>query len=236
MSKLAIITGASSGIGAAAAARFLEQGFTTINVSRRNCPIEGVENICGDLGDSAAARLVAGDLANEIQRLNPQQVALVHNAALMLKDDTEHCSDEDFANVLQINVAAINTLNRELVPLLKQDSSVLYVGSTLSEKAVPGAFSYVVTKHAQLGMMRATCQDLMGRGIHTALICPGFTDTEMLRSHIGNDPAIMSAISNMNSFHRLIKPEEIAEMIIWAHHNPVINGSVIHGNLGQQEH
>jgi 3-oxoacyl-[acyl-carrier protein] reductase len=64
-------------------------------------------------------------------------------------------------------------------------SSVLYVGSTLSEKAVPGSFSYVVSKHAQLGMMRATCQDLMGTGIHTAMVCPGFTDTEMLRNHLG---------------------------------------------------
>jgi NAD(P)-dependent dehydrogenase (short-subunit alcohol dehydrogenase family) len=153
----------------------------------------------------------------------------------MLKDDVEHCDDDDFARVLQINIGAINTLNRALLPLMKQHSSVLYVGSTLSEKAVPGAFSYVVSKHAQTGLMRATCQDLMGRGIHTALICPGFTNTEMLRGHIGNDPEVMAAISNMNSFQRLIEPGEIAEMIVWCHANPVINGSVMHGNLGQQE-
>lgn len=235
MSQLAIITGASSGIGAAAAERFVAQGFTTINVSRRECPVAGVENICGDLAEPVAARAIAADLAHQIGQLNPKEVTLVHNAALMLKDDTEHCSDEDLARVMQINIGAINTLNRELIPLMKQGSSVLYVGSTLSEKAVAGAFSYVVSKHAQLGMMRATCQDLMGRGIHTALICPGFTNTEMLRNHIGDDPDIMSAISNMNSFHRLIEPGEIAEMIVWSHANPVINGSVIHGNLGQQE-
>ncbi|MEE4203036.1 MAG: SDR family oxidoreductase [Halieaceae bacterium] len=235
MSQLAIITGASSGIGAAAAERFIAQGFTTINVSRRDCPVPGVENVCGDLAEPVAARAIASDLAHQIGHLNPKEITLVHNAALMLKDDTEHCSDEDLATVMQINIGAINTLNRALIPLMRQGSSVLYVGSTLSEKAVAGAFSYVVSKHAQLGMMRATCQDLMGRGIHTALICPGFTNTEMLRNHIGDDPDIMSAISNMNSFHRLIEPGEIAEMIVWSHANPVINGSVIHGNLGQQE-
>ena len=120
-----------------------------------------------------------------------------------------------------------------LLPLLPRSSSVLYIGSTLAEKAVPGAFSYVVSKHAQLGMMRATCQDLLGRGIHTAMICPGFTATDMLRTHLGNDPEVEAAIASMNSFNRLIEPREIAELIHWAHHHPVINGAVVHANLGQ---
>ncbi len=129
----------------------------------------------------------------------------------------------------------VNSLNQRLLPLLPRTSSVLYVGSTLAEKAVPGAFSYIVSKHAQLGMMRATCQDLMGSGIHTAMICPGFTDTEMLRAHLGSDPDVAAAVAGMNSFNRLIAPEEIAELIRWAHHNPVINGAVLHANLGQKE-
>jgi 3-oxoacyl-[acyl-carrier protein] reductase len=119
---------------------------------------------------------------------------------------------------------------------MPQGSSVLFVGSTLSEKAVAGAFSYIVSKHAQLGMMRATCQDLMGRGIHTALICPGFTDTSMLREHVGNDETVLQSLGAMNSFGRLVSPAEIADMILWAHQHPVVNGSVMHGNLGQIEH
>jgi len=137
--------------------------------------------------------------------------------------------------VLETNVVAINSLNKHLLHRLPRSSSILYVGSTLSEKAVPNSFSYVLSKHAQLGMMRATCQDLMGSGIHTALVCPGFTDTEMLRTHLGDDPAIERMIAGMNSFDRLIEPAEIAELIRWAHHNPVINGSVLHANLGQKE-
>jgi hypothetical protein len=57
----------------------------------------------------------------------------------------------------------------------------------------------------------------------------------MLRTHLGNDPAVEQAIAGMNSFNRLIAPEEIAELIRWAHHNPVINGAVLHANLGQKE-
>ncbi len=163
------------------------------------------------------------------------EVALVHNASQMRKDSADDCASDSLRQVMQTNVIAVNSLNQRLLPLLPGTSSVLYVGSTLAEKAVPGAFSYVVSKHAQLGMMRATCQDLMGSGIHTAMICPGFTDTEMLRAHLGNDPDVAAAVASMNSFNRLIEPEEIAELIRWAHHNPVINGAVLHANLGQKE-
>ena len=236
MSKVAIITGASSGIGAATARQFVAAGFTTFNVSRRPSPVEGVNNLCGDLATQKTAQALATDLANRLGELNPASVCLVHNASLMLKDHSHDCPDDTFAKVMQINVSAINTLNNTLLPCLNPSSSVLYVGSTLSEKAVSGAFSYIVSKHAQLGMMRATCQDLMGKGIHTALVCPGFTDTEMLRQHVGNDSDVIASISQMNSFKRLVNPEEIAEMLFWAHHNPVINGSVMHGHLGQLEH
>ncbi len=90
----------------------------------------------------------------------------------MLKDRCDTTEDADLLRVLSVNVMGINALNRTLLSLMPKGSSVLYVGSTLSEKAVAGAYSYIVSKHAQLGMMRATCQDLMGREIHTALICP----------------------------------------------------------------
>jgi 3-oxoacyl-[acyl-carrier protein] reductase len=162
-------------------------------------------------------------------------VALVHNASQMLKDSARDCDSDSLRHVLETNVVAVNTLNTLLLPRLPQTSSVIYVGSTLSEKAVADSFSYVISKHAQLGMMRATCQDLMGSGIHTALVCPGFTDTEMLRTHIGTDPEVESAIAGLNSFNRLIDPGEIAELIRWGHHNPVINGAVLHANLGQKE-
>ena len=86
-----------------------------------------------------------------------------------------------------------------------------------------------------IGMMRATCQDLAGSGIHTACICPGFTDTEMLRAHVGDSDEVLKMIGNMSSYSRLIEPVEIARSIEFAVANPVINGSVIHANLGQIE-
>lgn len=231
--KVAIITGASVGIGSATARAFLEEGFAVFNLARRECPVDGVVSLACDLASETSIDSTCDTLEKALSGCS--EVALVHNASQMRKDRVDDCGSDSLRQVMATNVIAINSLNQRLLPLLPRFSSVLYVGSTLSEKAVPGAFSYVVSKHAQLGMMRSTCQDLMGSGIHTAMICPGFTDTEMLRTHLGNDPEIEAAVAGMNSFNRLIEPQEIAELIRWAHHNPVINGAVLHANLGQKE-
>ena len=212
---------------------FLGDGYSVFNLSRRQCPLEGVQNVPCDLSSEDAIAETCGRLDAAVRASS--SVALVHNASQMLKDSATDCDSALLRSVLETNVVAINSINQRLLPIMPRGSSVIYVGSTLSEKAVPGSFSYVVSKHAQMGMMRATCQDMMGLGVHTALVCPGFTDTEMLRTHLGDDSEVVAAIAGMNSFNRLIEPHEIAELIHWAHHNPVINGSVLHANLGQKE-
>lgn len=231
--KQVIISGASAGIGAVTAARFIEAGWAVTNLSRRPCPVAGVTSIACDFADPHAVVRVAAELAESAA--NADRLLLIHNASLLRNDRSGECDDASFREVLQINLAAPNALNTALLPRMKPGSAVIYVGSTLSEKAVPNSASYVTTKHGTIGMMRATCQDLAGRGIHTACICPGFTDTEMLRSHIGTDPATEEAVASMSAFGRLIKPEEIAETIVWAATHPVINGAVLHANLGQLE-
>ncbi|MFT6288559.1 MAG: NAD(P)-dependent dehydrogenase (short-subunit alcohol dehydrogenase family) [Alcanivorax sp.] len=231
--KSAIITGASVGIGQSAAQLFINDGFAVFNLSRRASPVPGVVNISCDLANPDSIDAAIAVLRPSID--SSASVALVHNASQMRKDSALDCDSERLREVLETNVVAINSLNQGLLPAMPATSSLIYIGSTLSEKAVAESFSYVLSKHAQLGMMRASCQDLMGREIHTALICPGFTDTEMLRTHLGNDSKIVQSIAAMNSFNRLIEPGEIAELIHWSHHNPVINGSVLHANLGQKE-
>jgi len=230
----AIITGASAGIGTATAQAFLDAGYRVFNLSRRACPLEDVTSLACDFAHESSITACAEQLRAAIHKHD--SVSLIHNACQMRKDRAGDCSSANLREVLETNLVAINSLNQILLPSLPPTSSVLFIGSTLSEKAVAGAYSYVISKHALLGMMRATAQDLFGSGVHTALICPGFTDTEMLRTHLGHDSALMSTLAAGNSFGRLVAPEEIAALLLWAHQNPVINGSVLHANLGQKEY
>ena len=229
--KCLLITGASAGIGLHTAQRFIKEGYSVVNLSRRRCPLPKVNHINCDLS-------APGFMENLIPQLTPllkeaEQIVLIHNAARMMQDSAVETPSNSFRQVLEVNLIAPNSLNYFTIPYMKPGSTVLYVGSTLAEKAVPGSFTYVVSKHAMIGMMRATCQDLAGRGIHTACICPGFTDTEMLRAHVPDEA--MASVRAMSAFDRLIDPDEIADCLYWSAHSPVINGSVLHANLGQIE-
>ena len=226
-----VITGASKGIGKATATRFVANGDRVINISRSPSDIQGIENVPIDLAGPGAIDSV-DDLVNNLPF---DDIHLIHNAARLVNDSIRDVDAESFKAIININIIAPQILNQAILPKMAEGSSIIYIGSTLSEKAVANSYSYVSTKHAMVGMMRATCQDLAGSGIHTACICPGFTDTEMLRAHVGDSNEVLAEIGSMSSYGRLIEPAEIARTIEFATANPVINGSIIHANLGQKE-
>jgi 3-oxoacyl-[acyl-carrier protein] reductase len=231
--KTLVITGASKGIGLATARQFVDDGYRVINLSRTEAPDDRIENHGVDLSLENAESLLQELLA---KTLPSGEICLVHNAGKLANDTANGTETEAFREVMDVNVVAPHILNQIVIPKMQPHSSVIYLGSTLSEKAVPNSYSYVVSKHAIIGMMRATCQDLAGRQIHTACICPGFTDTEMLRIHVGDNEDILKRIAAQSTFDRLIEPDEIASAIWFAAQHPVINGAVIHANLGQVEH
>ena len=161
MANYLVITGASAGIGLATAALFLEKGFAVVNLSRRPCPLAQVQNFQVDLTDSS----VWADLTAPLQQAvaAADRIILIHNAALLLADTVETVAAETLRAMLEVNLVAPTILNRIYLPLMQPGSAIIYVGSTLAEKGVPGQLSYVTSKHGQVGLMRATCQDLMGK-------------------------------------------------------------------------
>jgi NAD(P)-dependent dehydrogenase (short-subunit alcohol dehydrogenase family) len=230
-----IITGASCGIGKEIAKVFINSGCRVFNLSRTLCSISGVENYSIDLKDTEALENSVLTIKDELARDKKYyKLILVHNACTFIKDSLSNVDSRLFMDALQVSLLAPALINKALIARMSQGSAILYIGSTLSEKAVCNTLSYTTIKHAVLGAMRATCQDLQEYpGVHTCCVCPGFTNTQMLQSHI--DENILLDIKKRVSANRLIEASEIADIVYYCAKQPVVNGSVIHANLGQIE-
>lgn len=234
MKDTLIITGASRGIGKATAIHFAKNKWNVVNLSRRPCSYKPVNNLTIDLTEKGWNIQHEETIKSALKGCG--RICLVHNAGLLVKDSVCDMSIGTLREVLEISLIAPTILNNMIIPMMKKGSSILYIGSTLSEKAVRDTASYVTAKHGVNGLMRATCQDLHGKGIHTACICPGFTETEMLFAHLGQNQQVINTIAESMSEKRLIQPEEMAEFIFYCANSPVINGATLHAHLGQIEH
>jgi 3-oxoacyl-[acyl-carrier protein] reductase len=230
LNKFLIITGGSSGIGYATALLFQKENYKVINLSRSEIPLDGAIHIPVDLSNSEWHEEVSTLFKDYL--VDADQICLIHNASMMQSDNVENFNVKELRDVLEVNLVAPSVLNKITIPFMKKGSSILYVGSTLSEKAVPQMSSYVTTKHGMIGLMRSTCQDLFGRFIHTACVCPGATETEMLQKYVQGNAEALKMMAGTLSENRLISPKEIASTLLFCSQNSVINGSVIHANLG----
>ena len=230
---LLVITGGSRGIGRATARKFTRNNYDVLNLSRNPCTVKDVVNIATDLTDKNWLTTTQPMLQQHCE--NRPLICLTHNAGILHKDSSASLPARQLRTVLEIHVVAAAILNQVVLPFMQPASSIVYISSTLGHKAVANTASYVISKHAVIGQMRATCQDLAGSGIITSCICPGFTDTEMLREHVGNDENVMHALAQKSTQNRLARSEEIADTIWFASQTEVINGAVIDAHLGQIE-
>lgn len=233
MSRVLLISGASKGIGLATAARFSAAGYGVVNLSRSPCEVAGVTNLTVDLSQENWVEKHGDEVLTAL--VGAEQIVVLHNAALMTKESVRDIDVASFRAVLQLNVVAPAQLNKLVLPLMLEGSSILYISSTLGTKAVANTHAYVVSKHAVIGQMRATCQDLAGASIHTAAVCPGFTETEMLQEHLGSNPQLRAQINSTIALGRLVEPREIAETVWFCSQTSAINGAVIDANNGQIE-
>lgn len=230
--RVLIITGGSRGIGLATIEQFIKNNWRVINLSRQPSEVMGVTNIAIDLQHlTKSQEHLKQSLAAELGESSV--ISLVHNAGVFIHDTVDNQSPETTRALLEVNLIAPIILNQILIPMMAPGSSIIYIGSTLSEKAVPGCASYVVSKHALAGLMKATCQDLAGKDIHTCCVCPGVTETQMLRERCAQNPELMTTLLKITAYQRLLQPEELAELVWFCSTHPLINGATIHGNLGE---
>jgi NAD(P)-dependent dehydrogenase (short-subunit alcohol dehydrogenase family) len=199
--KTAVITGASSGIGAATVRRLLCDGWHVTGMSRRDPQIDDARFSWTsiDLGDLDELR----SRASEIGAVN----AVVHAAGLQRSAPLGALKVEDGLDMWRIHVAAAEVLVDALADRIRDGGRVVLVGSrTMTGNA--GKSQYATTKSALTGMARSWAAELVDRSITVNVVAPGPTDTPMLA-----DPARRSTPVKLPPMGRLIDPDEVAVLI-----------------------
>lgn len=180
--KTALITGAGTGIGAAAARRLASEGATVMLSGRRPEPLEAVAEttngvVCvGDIADPEQASDVVARARREFGGLD----IVVANAGGHGFGTISETSDEEWGASNRANLETSMVPLRAAMPDLVARKGAICVTASIASLAAPaGAFGYTVMKHAQIGLVRSIARDFGGQGVRCNAVCPGWVRTEM---------------------------------------------------------
>ncbi len=212
--KKAIVTGASSGIGAATAQAFAREGAAVAVGARR------LDRL-GELGDGfialeldvTDAESSAGFVASAVKRLEGLDI-LVNNAGLALgRDLFDESTEEDEEVVLDTNVQGLIRMTRLCLPHLADGGHIVNLGSVAGRQAYDRGALYITSKFAERGFTYALREDLLGRPIHVTTVDPGLVETNFSRVRFRGDEA---AAAKVYEGVEPLRPEDIADCILFA--------------------
>ncbi|MBV8088440.1 MAG: SDR family oxidoreductase [Alphaproteobacteria bacterium] len=195
----AIVTGVSSGIGAAIAQRLLRDGWAVTGISR-SVPAKGVEHVSLDLARAGGEEIRAA-LADV------PATALVHAAGVLRVGELGALDINAGAAMWRLHVEAACLLAEAVVPRMPPGSRIVLIGSRTSAGS-PGKSQYAATKAAMVGLARSWAAELVSRRITVNVVAPGATETPMLQ-----DPARGSLPPKPPPIGRFIRPEEVAALV-----------------------
>ena len=202
VTRIAVVTGAASGIGAATVRALAGDGFRVIGLDRTAA--DGI-HAC-DVAEPAQIEAAFARIAEEHGRID----ALVNNAGISLDGRLSEMPLPDLDRLLAVNLRGPFLVAQAALPLLGEGSAIVNVASELAYLGRAGASAYCATKGAILSLTRAWAREL-GPAIRVNAVAPGPIDTPLLDfAHL--DPAIQ-ALETGNPLGRIGRPEEVAAVI-----------------------
>lgn len=210
--KYALVTGGSSGIGAAICKSLLNDGYEVVSLSRRNSdnPPKGLHQVQVDLTDAVATREAARDVASRFPI-----TTVVHNAGAIREKPLEQVTLEDLQALTNLHLAAALSLVQAQLPLMKQRRFGRIV--LVSTRAVLGLANrtvYSATKAGMLGLARTWALELGAHGITVNVVAPGPIEaTEMFHDLIPADSPKLPRIVDAIPVKRLGRPEDVARAV-----------------------
>src|SRR3979490_2400836 len=225
VNKVALVTGAASGMGLVTARSFAEAGAAVV-----------LADVNAHAACSAAADLAAGghramavscNVADEdeVAAMVEQTVrafgrldAAFNNAGVQSPAvETADASGEEFERVIAVNLRGVwNCMKYELRQMREQGSGAIVNCSSIGGLiGLPGRAVYHAAKHGVLGLTKSAALEYASRGIRINAVCPGTIDTPMVSAMLAKEPDAMKEIMRDQPIGRLGRPEEIASAVLW---------------------
>ena len=206
--KIAVVTGAASGIGAATARLFAEQGAQVVGIDLVPAKVAGFELLQGNITDAAAMRAAVDAILARHGRID----VLVNNAGADVFSDPLALQEEQWQRCFALNLEGAWQLCRCVLPgmVAQRAGAIINIASVHGHKIIPGAFPYPVAKHALIGMTRSLGIEYAAHGIRVNSISPGLILVPRIEAWFEREPGARERQAALLPPRRIGTPEEVA--------------------------
>jgi 3-hydroxybutyrate dehydrogenase len=225
--KHAVVTGGGSGIGASCAMALAQHGARITLMGRDIARLEAQRDAMRALGDVAC---ISVDVTNEsavekaFERAGPVDI-LVNNAGHAQAAPFTHTDAALWQRMLDVNLTGVFLCTRAALPSMLERGygRIVNVASTAGQIGYAYVAAYCAAKHGVIGLTRALALEVATKGITVNAVCPGYTETELLRASLDQIIAKTSrseqdardALVRNNPQRRFVQPEEVANAVLW---------------------
>lgn len=221
--NVALVTGASSGIGAAIAIEFADAGWSVMAAGRDEDRLEevaeaadGIASWAGELAESEDCDELIGDTIEEFGQID----CLVNSAGVLLRGNAEETADDDWRDTLTINLDVPFYLSRAALPeLLRAEGSIVNIASYWGIRAGERATAYCASKGGLIMLTKAMARDYAADGLRVNAVCPGGVDTPMLAEGAEETDTdvdeFLELVASGSPNKRIAEPGEIAALVLF---------------------
>ncbi|RAI57127.1 glucose 1-dehydrogenase [Roseicella frigidaeris] len=223
--KVALVTGASLGMGRATAQAFAEAGAAVVLADRNEAALRAATDelksaghtVLGVVCDVADEGQVIAMVRQAVDTFGRLDVAFNNAGVQSPAADIADVGNAEYERVMAVNLRGVwNCMKHELRRMREQGSGAIVNNSSIGGLiGLPGRAAYHASKHGVIGMTRSAALEYAAKGIRINAVCPGTIETPMVAEMLAKEPDAMREILRDQPIGRLGRPEEIASAVLW---------------------